>query len=60
MIRLALLSTHYRDPLDWTAERLRQAQQVLDRFYRALALPGVQLAANDVDGALVAMRWTTI
>jgi cysteinyl-tRNA synthetase len=37
-IRLALLSAHYRDPLDWTSERLRQARQTLDRFYRALTL----------------------
>jgi cysteinyl-tRNA synthetase len=37
-IRLALLSAHYRDPLDWTSERLRQARQSLDRFYRALTL----------------------
>jgi cysteinyl-tRNA synthetase len=39
-IRLALLTAHYRDPLDWTNERLRQARQTLDRFYRALTLPG--------------------
>jgi cysteinyl-tRNA synthetase len=39
VIRLALLGTHYRDPLDWTPERLRQARQSLDRFYRALTLP---------------------
>jgi len=38
-IRLALLSTQYRDPLDWTSEKLRQAQTTLDRFYRALTLP---------------------
>ncbi len=38
-IRLALLSAHYRDPLDWTDDRLRQARQSLDRFYRALTLP---------------------
>jgi cysteinyl-tRNA synthetase len=38
-IRLALLSTHYRDPLDWTNEKLRQARISLDRFYRALTLP---------------------
>ncbi len=37
-IRLALLTAHYRDPLDWTDERLRQARQTLDRFYRALTL----------------------
>src|SRR6516162_4673812 len=38
-IRLALLTTHYRDPLDWTSVRLGQARQTLDRFYRALTLP---------------------
>jgi cysteinyl-tRNA synthetase len=38
-IRLALLSTHYRDPLDWTAQKLRQARASLDRWYRALDLP---------------------
>src|SRR5262249_50403125 len=41
VIRLALLSTHYRDPLDWTPERLQQARQSLDRFYRALLNLGV-------------------
>src|SRR6516164_4922519 len=40
-IRLALLGTHYRDPLDWTNDRLRQARQSLDRFYRALSLTRV-------------------
>src|SRR5439155_937797 len=39
-IRLALLSTHYRDPLDWTEQKWRQARASLDRFYRALSLPG--------------------
>jgi cysteinyl-tRNA synthetase len=38
-LRLALLSTHYRDPLDWTPDKLRQASHSLDRFYRALMLP---------------------
>lgn len=36
-IRLALLSTHYRRPLDWNAERLTNARRTLTRFYRALA-----------------------
>jgi cysteinyl-tRNA synthetase len=39
-IRLALLSTHYRDPLDWTDEKLDQAKAALDRWYRALSLNG--------------------
>jgi len=36
-VRLALLGTHYRDPLDWTEERLKQASQTLFRFYVALS-----------------------
>src|SRR6202035_3430547 len=36
VIRLALLRSHYRDPLDWTEERLREARMSLDKFYRAL------------------------
>jgi len=36
-MRLALLRTHYRDPLDWTHERLRQARRTLRHFYLVLA-----------------------
>ena len=35
-IRLAMLSAHYHQPFDWTAEGLRQARAALDRFYTAL------------------------
>jgi cysteinyl-tRNA synthetase len=35
-IRLALLSAHYRQPLDFTREGLREAAAQLDRFYVAL------------------------
>ena len=35
VVRLALLGTHYRDPLDWTEERLQQARQTLSRFFHA-------------------------
>jgi cysteinyl-tRNA synthetase len=34
--RLAMLMSHYRDPFDWTEDRLTQAKRVLDRFYLAL------------------------
>ena len=57
--RLAMLMGHYRDPLDWTSERLTQAKQGLDRFYLALrgasksgtgaALPAKVQAALDDD-----------
>ncbi len=43
VIRLALLSTHYRRPLDWNARRLSSARRTLTRFYesldRVVALP---------------------
>jgi len=38
--RLAMLMGHYRDPLDWTSDRLQQAKQGLDRFYLALRSAG--------------------
>jgi len=35
-IRLALLKTHYRQPLDFTKASISEAKHVLDRFYIAL------------------------
>jgi cysteinyl-tRNA synthetase len=40
-IRLALLSAHYRQPLDWTGDVLPEARRKLDRLYGALReVPG--------------------
>ncbi len=36
VIRWALLSAHYRQPLEWTEDLLRQSKRQLDRFYRLL------------------------
>jgi cysteinyl-tRNA synthetase len=36
VIRFALLSTHYRQPMDWTESVLQQARHGLDRLYTAL------------------------
>ncbi|HCR86204.1 MAG TPA: cysteine--tRNA ligase [Alphaproteobacteria bacterium] len=36
VIRLALLMTHYRKPLDFNEKLLEDAEKSLDRFYRAL------------------------
>ena len=36
VIRLVLLSSHYRQPLDWTDQAVLQARSILDRFYTAL------------------------
>ncbi len=53
-IRFALLATHYRKPLDWTASSLPQARQALDRLYRTLEqLPGSDEPA-EVPPAVVA------
>jgi cysteinyl-tRNA synthetase len=57
-IRLALLSGHYREPLDFSRERLAQAKQTLDRFYlglREIANLGRQLPAGDAGAALEAL-----
>ena len=35
-VRLAMLKTHYHQPLDWTSEGLREAKTNLDRWYRLL------------------------
>jgi len=32
VIRFVMLSTHYRKPMDWTAEKARQAKDTLDHF----------------------------
>ncbi len=36
VIRLCMLSAHYHQPFDWTAEGLKQARTSLDRLYLAL------------------------
>jgi len=36
VIRLALLSAHYKQPLDWSGETLESARRMLDRLYGAV------------------------
>jgi cysteinyl-tRNA synthetase len=55
-IRLALLMTHYRDPLDWTAQKLAQARAALDRWYRALDLPSGKGQAAFPDSILGSLK----
>lgn len=43
VVRWALLSGHYRSPLDWTAELLEQGRKNLDRLY------GVLQRAKDIE-----------
>jgi cysteinyl-tRNA synthetase len=51
-IRLALLSAHYRQPLDVTREKLTEAKAQLDRFY--LAVRSLPRQAGEPDPAVLA------
>lgn len=56
-LRLNMLSSHYRQPLDWTAEGVKRAKTNLDRLYTALQHledvdAGPMEPANDVIKAL--------
>jgi cysteinyl-tRNA synthetase len=35
VLRLAMLRSHYRQPIDWTLKALEEAEQTLDRWYDA-------------------------
>jgi len=55
-IRLLLLKTHYRAPLDFTEEGLREAKGDLDRFYTALrASADVAPSSAKADTVLAAL-----
>jgi cysteinyl-tRNA synthetase len=48
LIRLVLLSSHYRQPLDWTERRVHQCRQTLNRFYQAAEGYDATDGASDV------------
>ncbi len=57
VIRLALLSAHYRQPLDWSADTIKSAKRQLDRLYgavRGIDVPAAVRAAAEPPAALVA------
>lgn len=48
VIRLALLSAHYRQPLDWTHGTIERCQSILNRLYRAVeGMPTPSLFSKD-------------
>lgn len=55
VLRFVLLSAHYRQPLDWTAEGVAQAKTTLDRLYGLLrdvaAVEAAPAAGDDPDFA---------
>jgi cysteinyl-tRNA synthetase len=56
-IRLALLSAHYRQPLDFSLRALDEAKNALDRFYTALrAAVGTEASNGDAAGVQAALE----
>ncbi len=60
VLRLALLSGHYRQPLNWTDETITQARSILDRLYRVLnkfkdVVPDKERLKNPPEGVLSAL-----
>jgi cysteinyl-tRNA synthetase len=49
VIRLALLSAHYRQPLDWSGETIESARRMLDRLYGAIR--GIDVSADERSAA---------
>jgi cysteinyl-tRNA synthetase len=49
VVRLALLSAHYRQPLDWSKETLDFARRMLDRLYGAVR--GIEVSAEALSEA---------
>ena len=49
VLRLTLLSAHYRQPLNWTKEIIDQNSKMLDRLYRCLKdLQDIELKSEDL------------
>ncbi len=53
-LRWALLSAHYRQPLDWSDDLVGQSKRTLDRLYRALETAGDVPASAHVPDAVMA------
>ncbi|MEM9470042.1 MAG: cysteine--tRNA ligase [Pseudomonadota bacterium] len=54
VLRLTLLSAHYRQPLDWSEQVLHQNQKLLDRLYRKLEnLKDVEVEAGDIPESIL-------
>lgn len=47
-VRLAMLTTHYRQPINWTEAGVREAKRTLDHWYRLTedAEPGCAMSAD--------------
>ncbi|HEV2553279.1 MAG TPA: cysteine--tRNA ligase [Bosea sp. (in: a-proteobacteria)] len=48
VLRLAMLKTHYRQPIDWTVKALEEAEKTLDGWYELLETTPINEAAEPV------------
>ena len=54
VLRLALLSAHYRQPLNWTKEIIDQNSKMLDRFYRSLKeLQDIEITSENLSDEIM-------
>ena len=54
VLRLTLLSAHYRQPLNWTKEIIDQNSKMLDRFYRTLKdLQSVEVSSDSLSDEIM-------
>ena len=54
-LRLAMLRTHYRQPIDWTVRGLDESERTLDRWNRTIA--GVPVVEAEAHSAVVAQLY---
>jgi cysteinyl-tRNA synthetase len=52
-IRLAMLRTHYRQPIDWTLKALEEAESTIDTWYEIVGDAGPGVFCADVTNALL-------
>jgi cysteinyl-tRNA synthetase len=53
VLRLAMLRTHYRQPIDWTVKALEEAEATLDRWYEGVG--DIEPASEIAPGVLDAL-----
>jgi cysteinyl-tRNA synthetase len=49
VLRLAMLKTHYRQPIDWTVRALEEAEATLERWYNHLRGRNIQATVPDAE-----------
>ena len=49
VLRLAMLKTHYRQPIDWTVRALEESARTIERWRRVVVEEGAEL--GNVDSA---------